>query len=193
ARLKSANDLGSPLLTQAIAVRLLTAIDQIRVLRRRQLKPRRDLMARLLGESLPDWKFRLPSGGLFLWVKLPSGDSREFAQVALRHGTLVLPGPTMSAGEQHAAFIRLPYLAEEEILRAGVRRLSAAWREYQPASRRDPRPNIAIVCQLGVPVLSFISCPPPCSRGPHCLATAGAMEEQRRIVAEGQYWTAVKR
>ena len=57
ARLKSANDLGSPLLTQAIAVRLLGAVDQIRLLRRRQLKPRRDLMARLFRESLPDWNF----------------------------------------------------------------------------------------------------------------------------------------
>jgi DNA-binding transcriptional MocR family regulator len=144
ARLKSANDLGSPLLTQAIAVRLLAAIDQIRLLRRRQLKPRRDLMAGLLRESLPDWKFRLPAGGLFLWVKLPAGDSREFAQVALRHGTLILPGPAMSAAEQHAPFIRLPFLAEDEMLRTGVRRLSAAWRDYRPAGQGD-RPNVAMV------------------------------------------------
>jgi DNA-binding transcriptional MocR family regulator len=45
ARLKSANDLSSPLLTQAIAVRLLGSIDQIRLLCRQQLKPRRDLLA----------------------------------------------------------------------------------------------------------------------------------------------------
>jgi DNA-binding transcriptional MocR family regulator len=145
ARLKSANDLGSPLLTQAIAVRLLAAIDQIRLLRRRQLEPRRDLMARLLRESLPDWKFRLPAGGLFLWVKLPAGDSREFAQVALRHGTLILPGPAMSAAEQHASFIRLPFLAEDEMLRTGVRRLSAAWRDYQPAGQGARRSNVAMV------------------------------------------------
>ena len=145
ARLKSANDLGSPLLTQAIAVRLLGAIDQIRLLRLRQLKPRRDLMAGLLSKSLPDWKFRLPAGGLFLWVKLPAGDSREFAQVALRHGTLILPGPAMSAAEQHAPFIRLPFLAEDEMLRTGVRRLSAAWRDYQSAGQSDRRPNVAIV------------------------------------------------
>jgi DNA-binding transcriptional MocR family regulator len=145
ARLKSANDLGSPLLTQAIAVRLLAAIDQIRLLRRRQLKPRRDLMAGLLRESLPDWQFRLPAGGLFLWVKLPAGDSREFAQVALRHGTLILPGPVMSAAEQHASFIRLPFLAEDEMLRTGVRRLSAAWRDYQPAGQGSRRPNVAMV------------------------------------------------
>jgi DNA-binding transcriptional MocR family regulator len=145
ARLKSANDLGSPLLTQAIAVRLLAAIDQIRLLRRRQLKPRRDLMAGLLRESLPDWKFRLPAGGLFLWVKLPAGDAREFAQVALRHGTLILPGPAMSAAEQHASFIRLPFLADDEMLRTGVRRLAAAWRDYQPAVQGARRPNVAMV------------------------------------------------
>ena len=145
ARLKSANDLGSPPLTQAIAVRLLAAIDQIRLLRRRQLKPRRDLMAGLLRESLPDWRFRLPAGGLFLWVKMPAGDSRELAQVALRHGALILPGPAMSAAEQHAPFIRLPFLAEEETLRAGVRRLAAAWRDYQPAGRGARRPSVAMV------------------------------------------------
>jgi DNA-binding transcriptional MocR family regulator len=132
-------------LTQAIAVRLLAAIDEIRLLRRRQLKPRRDLMAGLLRESLPDWKFRLLAGGLFLWVKLPAGDAREFAQVALRHGTLILPGPAMSAAEQHASFIRLPFLAEEEMLRTGVRRLSAAWRDYQPAGQGARRPNVAMV------------------------------------------------
>jgi DNA-binding transcriptional MocR family regulator len=145
ARLKSANDLGSPLLTQAIAVRLLAAIDQIRQLRRHELKARRDLMAELLREFLPDWKFRVPAGGLFLWVKLPAGDSREFAQVALRHGALILPGPAMSAAEQHAPFIRLPFLAEDETLRGGVRRLSAAWRDYRPAGQGDRRPNVAMV------------------------------------------------
>ena len=101
--------------------------------------------AGLLREFLPDWKFRLPVGGLFLWVKLPAGDAREFAQVALRHGTLILPGPAMSASEQHAPFIRLPFLAEDEILRAGVRRLSAAWRDYQPSGPGGRLPNLAMV------------------------------------------------
>jgi DNA-binding transcriptional MocR family regulator len=145
ARLRSANDLGSPLLTQAILVRLLGAIDQLRLHRRRQLKPRRDLMARLLRESLPDWKFRLPAGGLFLWVKLPAGDSREFAQVALRHRVLILPGTAMSATEQHAAFIRLPFLAENETLRAGIRRLAAAWRDYQAAGAQGRRTTVAMI------------------------------------------------
>jgi DNA-binding transcriptional MocR family regulator len=145
ARLKSANDLGSPLLTQAIAVRLLGAIDRIRLLRRQELKARREVMVGLLREFLPDWGFRIPAGGLFLWVKLPAGDSREFAQVALRQGVLILPGSAMSAAEQHTSFIRLPFIAEDEMLRAGVRRLSAAWRDYQPTGQGVRRSNVAMI------------------------------------------------
>ncbi len=147
ARLKSAIDLGCPLLTQAIAVRLLGEIDLIRNLRRQQLKPRRDLLATLLSEHLPDWKFRVSSGGLFLWVQLPSGDARELAQTALRHGVVILPGPLMSATGQYAGFIRIPFVAEPEVLRTGIHRLAAAWRDY----RSDPPRATALVeQQLGM-------------------------------------------
>jgi len=44
---------------------------EARNLRRAQLKPRRDLLVSLLRRQLPEWKFRVPSGGIFLWVKLP--------------------------------------------------------------------------------------------------------------------------
>ena len=145
ARLRSANDLGSSLLTQAIMVRLLGEVEELRVLRRRQLKPRRDLMAKFLRDSLPEWKFPTPAGGLFFWVRLPAGDSREFAQVALRHGVLILPGPAMSSVEQHSRFIRLPFLADDETLRVGVRRLGAAWKDYQSAGSRSRRTNVAMV------------------------------------------------
>ena len=53
ARLKSSIDLGCPLLTQAIAVRLVGSIEVIRKLRRQQLKPRRDALAALLRERSP--------------------------------------------------------------------------------------------------------------------------------------------
>ena len=73
----------------------------------------------------------MPHGGLFLWVKLPSGDAREFAQFAVRHGVVTLPGSTLSADESHTAFLRLPFLAEPETLRRGVDRLATAWRLFQ--------------------------------------------------------------
>jgi DNA-binding transcriptional MocR family regulator len=136
ARLKSAIDLGSPLLTQAIAVRLLGRIEMIRKLRWQQLKPRRDLLAALLRERLSAWDFRLPSGGLFLWVKLSRGDARELAQTALRHGVVILPGPLMSPTERYAGYIRIPFIGEPETLKKGIRRLAAAWRDYQSGPHR---------------------------------------------------------
>jgi len=131
ARLKSCTDLASPLLTQAIAVRLLASLQAARELRCRELRPRRDLLATLLAEHLPEWSFRRPAGGLFLWTKLPSGDARDFAQTSLRHGVVVLPGPVMSASDRSTAYLRLPFLAEPATLRTGVRRLAIAWREFR--------------------------------------------------------------
>ena len=145
ARLKSAMDLGSPITTQAVAARLVDALDEVRALRRQQLKPRRDLLATLLSERIPEWTFRVPHGGLFLWVKLPSGDAREFAQFAVRHGVVTLPGSTLSADESHTAFLRLPFLAEPETLRRGVDRLATAWRLFQSPSRTNRRPSVAVL------------------------------------------------
>jgi DNA-binding transcriptional MocR family regulator len=136
ARLKSAVDLGCPLLTQAIGVRLLGEMDNIRKLRRQQLKPRRDTLADLLHEHLPAWRFRVSAGGLFLWVKLPGGDARELAQTALRHGVVILPGPVMSPAERYAGYLRVPFIAEPGSLETGIRRLAAAWQEYQSGAHR---------------------------------------------------------
>ena len=138
-------DLGSPPLTQAIAARLLGVVGEARKLRRLQLKPRRDLLVSLLRRHLPEWEFRVPSGGMFLWVKLPSGDAREFAQVALRHGLALLPGPLMSASENHVRFLRLPFLGTPAILKSGLTRLATAWRDYESNDRRERRLDLTLV------------------------------------------------
>ncbi len=138
-------DLGSPLLTQSIAARLLRVVGEARKLRRLQLKPRRDLLVTLLRRQLPEWEFHVPSGGIFLWVKLPSGDAREFAQVALRHGVAILPGSVMSATEDHPRFLRLPFLGKPEILKSGLMRLSTAWRDYQSNNRRERPSGLTLV------------------------------------------------
>lgn len=143
ARVKTAMDLGSPLLTQAIGLRVVGAIPEARRLRQRELKTRRDLMKGLLREHLPEWRFRLPKGGLFLWVELPNADAREYAQVAFRHGIVTLPGPSMSAAEEHGSFLRVPFFSAPDTLRAAVDRLSSAWLEYRHGNR-DRRQTVAI-------------------------------------------------
>jgi DNA-binding transcriptional MocR family regulator len=144
ARLKVSMDLGSPLITQAIASRLVRVTDEARRLRQRQLRPRRDHLAAQLRTRLPEWTFAIPSGGLFLWVNMPDGDAREFAQVALRHGVVVIPGPNMSADDQHTRFVRITFLSDREVLTEGVRRLSSAWRSYR-ASKPQSREQMVMV------------------------------------------------
>ena len=137
-RIKTAQDLGSPLVSQAVGARLIHAMPEAQRLRREQLRPRRALLAQLLKKHLPQWQFRIPEGGFFFWVRLPDGDARELAQVALRHGVLILPGSTMSAAGLYTRFVRLPFLADPEVLRDGIARLAGAWREYQatPVTRK---------------------------------------------------------
>ena len=48
ARVKTGADLGSALMTQAIAMRLLTVLDRAKEMRKEQLRGRRDLLASLL-------------------------------------------------------------------------------------------------------------------------------------------------
>jgi DNA-binding transcriptional MocR family regulator len=138
-------DLGSPSLTQAVAVRVLAQVERIRTLRREQLRPRRDALVRLLRRALPDWRFAVPSGGLFLWVELPSGDAEEFAQVALRRGVVIVPGTVFSQEGRYERFVRLPFLAEPEVLEAGVERLRAAWEDYRAAGSRRASGAVAMV------------------------------------------------
>ncbi|MGD1072209.1 MAG: PLP-dependent aminotransferase family protein [Bryobacteraceae bacterium] len=145
ARVKTGSDLGSALLTQAIAVQLLSVLDRAKEMRREQLLRRRDLLASLLREKLPEWEFSLPKGGLCLWVRLPSGDARTFAQCAARHGVAVISGSIFAADESYEDYLRIPFVLDEESLALGVDRLATAWTEYRGLARTQPARSAPIV------------------------------------------------
>ncbi|MFJ7270448.1 PLP-dependent aminotransferase family protein [Streptomyces sp. NPDC099050] len=137
ARLKALNDLGSPILDQALAARLLPALPALAPERARILREQLATMTRLLAEQLPDWRWREPQGGSVLWIRLPSGtDARVYAQVALRHGAEVIPGATTDTTGAHDNYIRLPYSFAPETAAALVSRLSAAWTALSRSSSR---------------------------------------------------------
>lgn len=128
ARLKALNDLGSPLLDQALAARLLPALPALAPERARIRRERLTTITRLLAEQLPDWRWQAPQGGSVLWVRLPAGtDAQLYARVALRHGAEVIPGATMDATGAHDDYVRIPYSFAPETTAALVDRLSAAW------------------------------------------------------------------
>ena len=130
-RLKAVTDLGTSLVSQAIAVNLLADADRIRDLRRRELDERLALLQDLLGRHLPGWTWRTPGGGLCLWARLPDGSATDLAQIASRHGVLIAPGPVMSPTGRFDEHVRLPFGYRQETLEQGISRLGRAWQDYR--------------------------------------------------------------
>ncbi|MFF3320195.1 PLP-dependent aminotransferase family protein [Streptomyces sp. NPDC003035] len=118
AQLKAIADLGSPVIDQALAVRLLRRPPAGPTQAQTQLAQ----LESLLRARLPEWRWRTPDGGSALWVRLPNADGREFAQLALREGVEVVPGEP-----GHSDHIRIPFLYSEATLAELTSRLARAW------------------------------------------------------------------
>lgn len=132
ARIKAVTDLGSSVVSQALALRLLHHLDQILPGRRAELRLRHGALEEALAQHLPDWHWTPPAGGLALWVDLGWGSSVEFGPFAARHGVGIAPGTVFSTsgggGRHH---LRVPYSQRPELLVEAVRRLALAWAEYR--------------------------------------------------------------
>lgn len=132
ARAKVVADLGSSLPSQLIAMRMLRCGAEIAEARRMQLAVRRRVLEEALAEDLPEWTYEPPSGGVFLWLRLPFGDGVELSQLAERFGVLVQPGTTMSADGGFNDYVRIPFVEQPETIRIGILRLARAWAAYRP-------------------------------------------------------------
>ena len=145
AQRKVVADIASPVLDQLVATRLLTRVDEIAQRRRQELRARRDLLAKLLTELLPDWTWRLPEGGVCLWARLPEGDGQDFATAALRHGVALVAGPQFAPGEAWTDYVRLPFTAEPDQLHEGAQRIAQAWSGFLPGAARPAFYQRAVV------------------------------------------------
>ncbi|MEU4720815.1 hypothetical protein AB0G06_14415 [Nonomuraea dietziae] len=71
------------------------------------------------------------AGGHTLWARLPNGNAVTFAQVALRHGVAIYPGPISAARGGADDRIRMHFLLHPDQLTEAARRLAAAWHTYR--------------------------------------------------------------
>jgi DNA-binding transcriptional MocR family regulator len=128
---KTALNLGTSAISQALTTRLLAAIDPgWLAAHRAALTQRRDHLTALLAAHLPAWRVRPPDAGLSLWAELPLETADAFTLVAARHGVAVLAGGPACADGQHRHFIRLSFAEQPGTLELAVERLAAAWEAH---------------------------------------------------------------
>jgi DNA-binding transcriptional MocR family regulator len=136
-RLKVAADHGASMPSQLIATAALARADAARDQRRREVREALGRLEELLASHLADWSWRRPDGGLSLWPDLAGVDADALAQVALRHGVAIVPGPTCTANGGMRDRIRLPIVRDPEVMELGIERLAAAWRTLRQARRAE--------------------------------------------------------
>ena len=131
AGLKAVHDLGGPVLEQLAASLLVPDLEAIARDRGGELKQRHDHLRAELAAHLPEWEASPVAGGQCLWVRLPETDATPFAQVAMRHGVVVLPGVSFAPNGQCNDRLRIPFTAPARDLTDAVQALAEAWSSYR--------------------------------------------------------------
>ena len=130
AQAKTLADFGGSGPSQRIAVHLINDLPRLREQRRVATLPARDMLATLLAERLPQWRFDVPAGGQFLWIELPTTNATGYTQIAARHGVRVFPGAAMFVEPAEDCWLRLPFTMPSALLPEAVERMAAAWEEF---------------------------------------------------------------
>ncbi len=134
-------DLGAPVMEQLVLARLLADADTIVAEHRRRLREQRDSLAAALTEHLPEWRYRLPAGGLAMWCELPAALGTAVADEADRLGVIVAPGPAFAVEGGLDRFIRIPWTRSGDELEEAVRRLAQAWERVARRGAGPDRPT----------------------------------------------------
>ena len=139
AALRPTIDMGTPIVEQLAAARLLAVADDVLPERREILRARRELLLSLLRQHLPDWRPGPGDGGMSLWVRLPAPMSSALSAAASRMGLEIPPGPRFGVDGTLERFVRIPYTLPEEQLAEAVELLARAWRAVTGVTAPEPR------------------------------------------------------
>ncbi|MEV4108304.1 PLP-dependent aminotransferase family protein [Nonomuraea sp. NPDC049695] len=137
-----ANDLGGSVVDQLLAVALLPRAAELLPHRLEQMRERRAALAAALSERIPTWTWRLPPGGLSLWVDLGEPIASALAEAAPDYGVRIEGGAYFSTDpgifEQR---LRIPYTLPPDTLREAVHRMATALADGLPPSSAAGRPR----------------------------------------------------
>jgi DNA-binding transcriptional MocR family regulator len=138
AALRPSIDMGTPVLEQFAAARLLAQRDELLPERREILRARRALLLSLLDQHLPDWEPGGGYGGMSLWVRLPAPMSTALSAAASRMGLELPAGPRFGVDGTLERFVRVPYALPEDELSAAVELLARAWHSVTGSTAPEP-------------------------------------------------------
>ena len=138
AAMRPAIDMGTPILEQLAAARLLAAATDVLPDRREILRSRRALLLRLLAEHLPDWQPMPGKGGMSVWVRLPAPMSSALSAAASRMGLEIPPGPRFGVDGTLERFIRVPFTLPDDQLVEAIELLARAWRSVTGLTAPEP-------------------------------------------------------
>ncbi|MFG2616049.1 PLP-dependent aminotransferase family protein [Streptomyces sp. NPDC048507] len=134
-------DMTGSVLDQAVSLPLLADLDRSLPARLAQLRVQRAALVGSLQRHTPEWSWRLPPGGLSLWVDLGEPVSSALAERA--HAAGVHIGRGARFGVDPGTFehrLRIPYTLPPDRLDEGVRRLARAFHEGVPLAPGVDRP-----------------------------------------------------
>ncbi|MFJ1563964.1 MocR-like transcription factor YczR [Streptomyces erythrochromogenes] len=140
--LRVAADMTGSVLDQLVALPLLDGMDRTLPARLDQLRERRAALVDALQRHTPEWSWRIPPGGLSLWVDLGEPVSSALAERAAAAGVHIGRGARF--GVDPGTFehrLRIPYTLPADRLDEGVRRLAAAFHDGVPLPPSVDRPH----------------------------------------------------
>ncbi|SEH87432.1 DNA-binding transcriptional regulator, MocR family, contains an aminotransferase domain [Mycolicibacterium rutilum] len=138
AALRPSIDMGTAVLEQYAAARLLARHTELLPERREILRSRRAHLQTLLSRHLPDWEPGPGVGGMSLWVRLPAPMSTALSAAASRLGLDLPAGPRFGVDGTLERFVRVPYALPEPQLDEAVELLARAWHSVTGLSAPEP-------------------------------------------------------
>lgn len=117
-------DLGAPVLEQLVLLHLMRQSPGLAPERRAELVEARDAAVAAVRRELPDVDLVVPSGGLCLWLHLPSGSASRVVEAAEDEGLLLASGNRFAVTGTLERWVRLPYVLPPAQLEEAVARLA---------------------------------------------------------------------
>lgn len=137
-------DLGTSLFDQLVVTELL-GDPAVAAERRAHLREQRDALVAAVRAHLPSWRFRVPEGGLALWLQLPAGSATRLCAEAERVGVHLAPGPAFTVEGGLDSWVRIPFAKPAADLVEATRRIAEVWRDaaWAPPGRDSARVLVA--------------------------------------------------